>query len=91
MDKHENIVNKSLLVAAALPLNDSGLQQRDCVWLTCALQLDKREPDVLRLGLCPLYVSFQDCHRFVEILTEALHAAANGGSTTMPDLDFKGD
>lgn len=53
--------------------------------------LDKREPDVLRLGLCPLYVSFQDCHRFVEILTEALHAAANGGSTTMPDLDFKGD
>jgi len=46
------------------------------------VQLDKREPDVLRLGLCPLYVSFQDCHRFVDTLTEVLYAAADSTNYT---------
>jgi hypothetical protein len=34
------------------------------------LQLDKRLPHVLRLGPCPLYNSFSDIYRFVEILRQ---------------------
>jgi kynureninase len=40
---------------------------------------DWREPDVIRVAPVPLYNSFVDVHRFVEILTQAVTdvAAAN--------------
>lgn len=50
--------------------------------------LDKRLPNVLRIGLCPLYVSFEDCHRFIEILTEALRAVSNIDPTKETSTSF---
>jgi kynureninase len=38
--------------------------------------LDEREPDVLRLAPCPLYNSFEDCFKFLQILHDALDALA---------------
>jgi kynureninase len=34
--------------------------------------LDERQPNVLRIAPIPLYNTFQDCHRFVEILHQAV-------------------
>ena len=45
------------------------------VWSVC-LQLDKREPNVLRVAPVPLYNSFLDVYKFVQYLGESLKAAA---------------
>jgi kynureninase len=41
----------------------------------CGVVLDKREPNVLRMTPCPIYNSFEDIHRFMDILRQAIAAS----------------
>jgi kynureninase len=44
--------------------------------LARGLICDWREPDVIRLAPAPLYNSFEDCWRAVELIRDILSAAA---------------
>lgn len=40
--------------------------------------VDERKPDVLRVAPAPLYNSFMDVHRFVDVFQEACRRAVMG-------------
>ena len=45
----------------------------------CSFQIDRREPDVIRLAPKPLYNTFSDVHRFITMLEQAFQAILTNG------------